>query len=132
MQKNHDVFESRFSCYRIPYDDYRFVAILKLGPLDSRKDQTLKVHVLDSCNVNGVLLFPMKLLHASQISASYPQFETTGLLGWWKLISSNKETWITLDTPLWPKTPSDVQKYVLDNSSATFVRKRYESFFASL
>jgi len=129
IQRSHDLFSSQIHVLKIPYDDYRFCAILRIGPIISNLKEPLKYQIIDSCNSNGVLTFPMKVLHASQILNNYPQFETTGLLAWWKLVSSNNETWLVLDTPLWPKDKSEVRKSLLDSASSHFVRKRYETFF---
>lgn len=151
--QSHDYFEARRAAFHVPADEYRFAAVLKRGPLISAQGKPLTVCAIDAAP--EPLVFPMSLLTASSVAAAWPQFETTGLLAWWKLTSDGGSAgaagaagavsgagaksagggasaggpWLTLDSVPRVKVPTDARSVLLDTSSAAFVRDRYAAFF---
>ena len=132
------------SYVKIANQDYIFAAIVKAGPLVSSFQTETYYQVFDMQDADYTsLVFSMNVLDMSKLMEAHPTIQTTGLLGWWKLLRHDapveaRETFVyCLQRP-----PRIILQEALTNvsgscisqlthgRSADFVRHRYERLLA--
>lgn len=111
---------------RIDLDEHRFCAVLKRGPVMSKKGSPLQVIVVDLLDETQ---WPMTFLEASQLSSEYSTFNTIGVLAWWKVTLHENQIWLHLETMLPFQSKTQVRDALLDTTNAEWCRKRYLAFF---
>ncbi len=111
---------------RIDLDEQRFCAILKRGPVVSKKGSPLQVIAYDVLDETP---WPMTFLEASQLSAAHTSFNTYGLLAWWKLTLHENQLWLHLESVVQIQSKTQIRDTLLDTNNAQWCRKRYEGFF---
>jgi hypothetical protein len=85
--------QSQLSKFTIAEDDIIFYAVLKRAQIEHFKtngngNYKTRVRVLHLGDTEiGNIVFYMTLLESSTIENFYPQFQTSGLMGRWKLIT---------------------------------------------
>ena len=115
----------------IPLDDYSFHMIIKKGKLVSKPFDIVYVQAIDV--VSNVFeehkVFRMSLVDSSYLEQEYPAFSDKGLVGQWKLVANTKQ--LKFIRPLQDVSYDSVKRFLLDLSSHSFVRNRYEQFYVT-
>lgn len=115
----------------VPADDYVFHAVLRCGRVVSKPGKRLYTEAIDLAQVDGSnLVFQLTVLEASRILDLFPSFGERGLPGVWRMQASS--TFVKLARPFEPYELEKVKAFLLQSSSASFVRSRYESSLAVL
>lgn len=104
-----------------PPDDYRFAAVIRLGPVVSSAARTY-VRVTDS---TGKFAFAMTLLEASLVEAKHPSFASVGLLGYWKLTSGKLVLDIDIDS-------TDPKAVLVSDDNPSWIREAYVAAFSHI
>lgn len=110
--------------HEVPMDDYVFHMVLRKGPMVSSPGVPLYVEVLDLVEAPGRLIFRMSMLDASATADQWPAFENEGLAGQWRLQGT---TGLLKFVQVYEGSAESTKAFLLDETSHTFVRSRYES-----
>lgn len=111
---------------KLDFDEHRFCAILIRGRTISKKCSPLSVSIFDVLDETS---WPMSFLEASQISSNHPDFNTIGVLAWWKVTINENHIWLHLESVISVKDKTHARDCLLDTTNADWCRKRYLSFF---
>ena len=119
----------RQKCF-LPFDDYVFHMVLKKGPTISNIGHPVFTEVYDlaqDLSDQKRHIFKMSVLDASSLVEQWPSFETSGIAGSFKFQSTSGllKSMKIFDE----QDPEKLWTFLLDPSSHTFVRTRYEALY---
>lgn len=73
----------------VPMDDYILHMVLKKGRVVSAPRKPIYVEAIDLADKDGLVhCFKMSMVDAFQLSDTFPEFSTRGLVGSWRLVGS--------------------------------------------
>lgn len=103
----------------LPIDEYIFHGVLKRGRIVSGPNE-LYAEALDFSR--AAFVFRMSLLESSSISESWPDFDTCGLLGQWRLMTNGL---LKLVQASELKDPKEIKLYLKDPKSNVMFSQHY-------